>query len=485
MTANESLLTLNAAQVEQRARCSETSGRRGKTPRAALDRWLATVDGIEEALRRDDVEAAVLDFTRFFDPVQAQIVANDIRTGFRLLAPDRPRLTFDLDEPDSTLVFDGPNALVNARRTAAIQTDRETEYVKIRTGKRPTSPTEAAILIAGGAPTDRYSDLMLRDETFEDITLDAAELEDQLTTIRRSVQKPATTRNGGYWCYLCDRYAACGHYPTSDTRPVTYRNRSILLAVGDLTTLTQCPRRVAWKRLFAIPEDAEDEPSQAQNLGITFHELIAAAITTDDPHTAFETGLAAVAPSEHASLRFLFDRHMQISETHPTIAYRLAEYQTGITEVVEGMGVDASGESVPGQAVYVTLITRPDAVGREEGDVPVAVDHKTGRSAGNVDRIEMDAYAVTTARVTHEEPVVVRFHALGLPEGPKVHRCEYHSDDIEEALTRLRELMTSYASIDPVDASQSPPTPGRWCSHCVFASRCDAANSASGPSAPQ
>jgi hypothetical protein len=249
--------------------------------------------------------------------------------------------------------------------------------------------------------------------------------------------------------------------------------RTVLLSKTDLLRIGVCHRRIAWKRLYQIPTDQDEgNESDAAHRGISFHDLIASALLTEDPSAAFEAGLLSVAPSEHKSIRFLWERHLRLEQLHEPVAYGRTEYQIGMTEVVNGIDVDRYGKLIDPTDVAVTVIARTDVVGRESDQTPAVVEHRTGVGAGVVDELEAALYALSAARLLAVDRVAVHFHALGLEAGPRCDRLEYDSDDLLKAQTLLVSVLTPAARWRPDDAINPQFSVGEWCRDCDFQARC-------------
>ncbi len=151
----------------------------------------------------------------------------------------------------------------------------------------------------------------------------------------------------------------------------------MLLPKTAVKALANCERQVAWKRLYGIPDDEGDEDEgHYRAVGNTFHELIAPALLTDDPTEAFETSLLTLDPSEVATMRHLFARHLQLEAAHEhTIHYRAVEHQIGVTLTVPGPDVDSRGTLQENKPVAVVLMARADATGHESDGTPAVVEH--------------------------------------------------------------------------------------------------------------
>jgi hypothetical protein len=249
--------------------------------------------------------------------------------------------------------------------------------------------------------------------------------------------------------------------------------RTVLLSKTDLLRINVCHRRIAWKRLYQIPTDeGEGSESDAAQRGTSFHDLIANALLSDDPTAAFEAGLVSVSPSEHQSMRFLWERHLRLEQLHEPVAYGRTEYQIGMTEVVNGVDVDQYGKLVDPTDIAVTVIARTDAVGRESDNTPAVVEHRTGAGAGVVDELEAALYALSTARLLRVDRVTVHFHALGLEAGPRCDRLEYESDDLLSAQRLLSSVLAPAAQWRPDSAIDPAFSVGEWCRDCDFQDRC-------------
>jgi len=180
-----------------------------------------------------------------------------------------------------------------------------------------------------------------------------------------------------------------------------------------LEKLNVCERQVAWKRLYGIPDDTGDDDQTARStLGSAFHQLIAAALLNNDPAAVFNDAMKSAEGSEQLQLRWLFDRHQQLTADDPyPVEYKRTEYEMGITLLVPGVDVNRFDKLTDAE-VAVVLIARVDGAGRETDGTPVIVEHRTGQSASETS-YETDLYALATAWAVRDNKAAVHVHRLG------------------------------------------------------------------------
>ena len=253
----------------------------------------------------------------WLDAIQQDIVERHVRTGVDLLATDAEFIDFDSEDAIASVDILDRNARINAYTTATLRKDESVERLKVRTGSQRTDGFESAIL-GSRFGADQLSDLMLDEGVIEPIeaSVDAGALQDSLRDLL-DLRSPNAARTPGFHCYLCPRPATCGQYPPTSGSRVGSNQRTILISKTDLLNLRSCERRIAWKRVYAIPQrPADDEIDAFTGRGISFHEIIAIALLADDPDAAFEAQLETVDSSEHAGMRFLWDRHNELDSRH-------------------------------------------------------------------------------------------------------------------------------------------------------------------------
>ncbi len=469
---------IRPADIDKREACPASIGGGSRLPTAAIDRWRAVLDALEAALANGgDVERAVLDNAAWLDPVQRAIVADLVSNGVLALAASDAEVQF---EPEDGIVFvDHPS--LNAEFASHFQirvTDprdsHNVEFLKVRTGRRGTDPLEASVVLTGGEPGVGYADLMLRDATIEPIELSAADLQRETARLYESngVKGDPKDRRPGWQCYTCGRVATCGQYPPPPGYRVGRRQRTILLAKSDVLRLDQCQRRVAWKALYGIPKDTEEEAGPAAARGIRFHEILAEVLVSDDPDAAFAEALDRIPANERDEMVELYGRHRQIEASHVPVDVSLTEYQVGATFIVEGVSIDSRDNLMEGVPVAVTVICRTDAVGREPDATPAVVEHRTGATSDRIDERETALYAVSTARLVRADAVAVHQHALGTSGDPECIRILYDPQRLAGAEHMLTDMLAPVANWHPLDASQPDYTVGDWCSTCPYLSRC-------------
>jgi hypothetical protein len=120
-----------------------------------------------------------------------------------------------------------------------------------------------------------------------------------------------------------------GHVPDPDRGGVEdlVREAQRLRAAGRL----EAPVRV--------PDDTgEEDDTTARSRGSAFHELIAAALLNNDPAAVSNDAIKSAEASEQQQLRWLFDRHQQLTDADPyPVTYRRTEYEMGITLLAPGV----------------------------------------------------------------------------------------------------------------------------------------------------
>jgi hypothetical protein len=315
---------------------------------------------------------------------------------------------------------------------------------------------------------------MLREGTIEPIEMAPTEVAQEVSRLGElaSRDRDLRDRKPGWQCYLCDRIATCGQYPPPDGYRVGRNQRTIRISKSEILRLDQCQRRVAWKAIYAIPADADDEPGIAAAIGLMFHEILAEVLLSDDPDETFRELVESVSPDDSDEMVLLYDRHKQIEASHVPVDCTLTEYQVGATFILEGLDSDRDGNVKPGASVAVTIIARTDAVGREPDNTPAVIEHRTGKTSDRIDERETAIYAVSTARLLGVDKVAVHQHSLGAAGDPECIRIVYDAGALAVAEDLLAGVLAPIPVWNPVDATEPPYCVGEWCSGCPFESRC-------------
>lgn len=478
MYHDEPPLRLKAADIEAVDECPASAGGGSRLSKIALDRWIAVRYALEGALTNGgDVNRAVHDNAAWLDTVQQSLVTELVANGVLILGASDAETEFD-PEDNVVTVEDASLNIELASYFQIVVTDprdpTKVECFKIRTGRAGTSPSEAAILLAGGDGGVGFADLMLRDGTIEPIEMSATEIEQEISQLFELAGRDNNVRDRrpGWQCYRCDRVATCGQYPPSSGNRVGRNQRTIRVSKSDVLRLDQCHRRVAWKAIYAIPTDSGDETGFAAAIGLLFHEILAEVLLSDNPDETFSELIERVSPEDRDTMMALYDRHKQIEATHVSVNYSLAEYQVGATFILEGLDADRDGNVKPGAAVAVTVIARTDAVGREPDNTPAVIEHRTGKTSDRIDERETAMYAVSTARLLGVDTVAVHQHSLGAAGDPECIRILYDADALAEAEELLAKVLAPIARWDPVDATEPSYSVGEWCTTCPHLDRC-------------
>jgi hypothetical protein len=469
---------LRVASLEALDACPASAFPGSRLPRATLDRWLAVHDALDAALSYGvAVERAVEDNAAWLDPIQRSIVADLVANGVSALGDSHAQIEFN--PGDSPVVL--PHPSLDAEYTSYFQIvvtsaldPSHVERFRIKTGRVGTSELEAAVLIEGDDVGATYADLMLSAGTIEPIELTGPELAVALERLYRLADSPRNRRDRtpGWVCYLCDRVARCGQYPTAIGITVGARQRTLRLSKSDVLEVDRCHRAVAWKVLHSIPKEIGDEAGPAVVTGLMFHEILAEVLLAVDQGAAFDRLLEQVSPDDRPVMRDLYSRHQQIESSHVPVRYGRTEYQVGATLVLEGLDSDRDGNVRDGAAVAVAVIARTDAVGREPDNTPAVIEHRTGKTSDRIDERETAMYALSTARLLGVDTVAVHQHSLGTDGDPECIRIVYDADALTRAEELLERVLAPVAGWDPIDACEPSYSVGEWCTRCPYAQRC-------------
>ena len=63
----------------------------------------------------------------------------------------------------------------------------------------------------------------------------------------------------GTWCSRCDRSSLCGRYQEIDGKKINVKDRSFFISKTDLLKLNTCNRQFAWKTLYGLPKQIEED----------------------------------------------------------------------------------------------------------------------------------------------------------------------------------------------------------------------------------
>lgn len=462
--------------------CPAADGPGSKLPDCQLERWKSLYAAIRDWYRADEPEeqavpAAVERQLGWLDAVQREI-AEDLFTAWRRLFPKVPEEEIDDDPPWSRVYSEELHAELSAAVQIGIRSPRGVEFVKIRTGRTRSEDEEVAVLLEGAEEEGgQFVEAALESDDRIPLAMPPAERREHIarlfdTWTRHRERKQRGTRPGLH-CFTCPRPARCGQYPEVGRHGrVRSGTRTVVITKKWLLRMKHCHRQTAWKRLYGIPEERDQEDDVDRwSRGSSFHKMIAAVILEDDPRAAFEIAIQAAAPSEVAHLRWLFDRHEQLvsAEPHP-VSFKAAEYELGATFVVAGIDLD-SRDRLREADVAVVFVARADATGSERDGTPAVVEHRTG-SDPEIEQVELDLYALGAALLAQEQRAAVHLHHMGLPDGPVCEREVYDAGALQHARERLEPLAEEIAHWHPRDARSVRYEIGEWCRWCPFEERC-------------
>ena len=465
-------------------RCPPAGLERARPPDWNLQRWKVTRDLIVGWYGDDRPDSeAVPDLVEaqagWLDPVQRHVV-EQLFAGWRAMFPKDPRTVVDL-EPGSVSVYDHDRRveLKVASTFAITRPDGTTERIRLKTGRSPTGPDDAAVLHTGSDPGVDHLDALVALGVAEEIPSPEdpeRRLEEVLELAIRDRRRVAV--RPGLWCFGCDSAARCVQYPVLDEGRVFWDTRAVTVSKTALGWVDVCHRRVAWDRVHQVPGDERDEiePRHGLSTGLRFHDVAASAILSDDPEAVVESAMREAEPSEASELRRLWDNHLTLWRADGGLQARTVEYPAGLTLLVPGVHLDSRGRRST-RPVAVTLIGVLDVTGREPDGTPMVVEHRTG-SAGDHGHLEAELYAVSAAaavrRATGEWPERVSVHLHHLrPERPTCERRLFDRPAVDDALRLLRETASQVAAWDPDDALHPDHQVGPWCGGCRHRRTCE------------
>lgn len=442
--------------------CPAAGGRARTTqPSARLDRWQILRDLLYDAWANPNTDTDDL-LRRHLDalsPLEADLVrrmflnvgrAFDIPAGAAVEEGRR----FGYDAADHGVAI-GLTTTFTVTRD-----DDSVEHVRLRTGRRPTSTEEAAVIHAGAEPGDGFIDLMAWTGEVEPISR-PTDTEEVLA--RMLATSPSLAGSGvrpGPACVGCSRAARCGAFPAERVAPTNAR--TLNLTKTDLEALGRCQRRVAWRRVHGIPrDDIEDGGvSGGVALGRMFHTMVATAEGGPDPDGAVSAYLDRAPPSEVDALRLMWDHHRRLMDDEGLVTRRV-EYPVGVT-LLDGVGGEMTG---------VTVMAFLDITARAPEGHPVAVELKTGSPDDS--GIENDLYALGLRRwLPDDHPAVIHRHLVGASP-PRCEIVTVPPEATPAAADRVRRLTAVTQTWDWNEPLQPSYVVGGWCGSCEFRVTCE------------
>ncbi len=236
------------------------------------------------------------------------------------------------------------------------------------------------------------------------------------------------------------------------------------LAVSDLRTFRECPRRFEYRKLWHLPV----RDSVQSWYGTLIHEVLRAA--------AVQRGAGADVDAD--AIGRLWDDAWEHSRgpkgAHPELR---AFGEDQLRRYVESASwrdaaIEAVEQRVTLQMNGAEIVGRFDRVDLAPGAAPVVVDYKTSRPRGAEaarNDLQVRAYAVAMAERVRRSDVSVELHYLQTGE---VARVEFDEKFLNKARYQLS--ATTMELVAAWKAGDFPARPSRWqCSRCDYRTVCD------------
>lgn len=448
----------------------------GRAPRAnpnspSLKRWNATWEALARQLGGMTGSPHP---EQDFDPVQAAIVAAQIRTAKSRL-PSASGGEVDLDWPAVSFPIDAEELRVFFQ-FAVTQPDGRLEMYKLKTGhvgeesEFATPAEEIAAVVSDPRFPDEMEAYEWRATDGEVIRLemDRDKARQKLDDLKRDYLRmlesdPEEVRPGPH-CSTCKVADRCRTFPAIKPRakeivpvgkPLPSHIR-LMIPKSRLPEMDFCQRRAAWRAVFSIPPDPDhywSEVSPSLELGNRFHNLMAEALLSDNPASHFSGDLETES---------LYRQHLSLPCT-PGLRITRTEFPLGFAVRIPTWHGPTS----------VVLYGLADGAGRESDDIPAVIDHKTGRSPRTYP-YEAEIYAMgALLRFSTAPAVATHIHHLSTAgDEPVCDRKVWKRELIQNLATQLGSLAETVAGWNYLDATSPPYEVGDWCSTCPFEQRC-------------
>ena len=436
-----------------------------------LRRWKATWHALEAKLSNQTVPSSL---EPDFDPVQAAIVASQIRTAASRL-PSADHGEIDLAGPPVSVPIDSEELEVFFQ-FAVKQPDGRVEMYKLKTGQIreeaefATAAEEISAVVRDPRFPDRMEAYELRATDGETIRLEMDE--DNAGKTLRALERDYRNMLGaspdevraGTQCSTCNVADICKTFPairpgTAEIVPLSKRLHSafrLMIPKSRLPEMDYCQRRAAWRTVFSIPPDPDhylSEVSPSLELGNRFHKLMAEALLSEDPASHFAGDLETES---------LYRQHLSLPCTS---GLRITK-----TEFPLGFTVRIPTDRGPTSVVVYGLA---DGAGREEDDTPAVIDHKTGASPRTYPH-EAELYALgALLRFPKASTVATHIHQLSTSgKDPVCDRRVWAREQVNDLARQLGSRAETAAHWDYLDATSPPYQVGEWCATCPFERRC-------------
>ncbi len=321
-----------------------------------------------------------------------------------------------------------------------------------------------------------YTASIKEEDLIENETIDNHEeiIEEYFQIYEEFLNNPSKTTPNKNCTSFCSRSSKCGEFPVVENIELGKLDRGLTVSKTNLLKLEGCERRAAWKLLYGIPEDKENNFGE---FGIKFHDAAGKMlVTTKDRNDPAEIErLKELIKDEDDELQEkIIERYKELLDRlkgYENLDLTLNEYPVGFTLVPNGTKVLSDYRLKEGK-VATSFIGNADLLGRLDGS-PIVIELKTGKKQeGDLTEAELYAFGIWKRFAEEEKKDVTVLHIyLNEAKDEPVERIfgEEEFKTIEEKFYSYAEKIASW---NPLDALSVNHSEGNCCDYCEFKQTC-------------
>ena len=453
-------------------------------PKPYLKRWIDLNEAIGDWLYNDATseEASINKSRKIYsensDSIQTKIL-DDLFEVFRTIFPKTKSLRMSRDYPpiprsEIKDLTEGDRIILSSwvQFEAGSKDSEKKEVIKLRTANSEgLSELDLSILSLQRDEDETNLEINVTKGSVEELpdVENAKEIvASAFLNIENYLNNDKNETRPGTWCSRCDRPSLCGQYKELDGKKITAKDRSFYISKTDLLKLNTCNRQLAWRVLYGIPNQSEEDTFYS-DYGEKFHTY-AEKIINEFQEPLSELGIEkfSKAISEEEE-----DIREKLLAAYSSLVENMSSYQNvelKETEFALGFSLVVDDPSQSGSKVTFTYMGMADIVGRIENNIPVVVELKTGKESED-HQYEADLYALGASQATKEEKVII-LHVYMEPDSSRLVERVYGKKEISKAKEYFVAKSLEISNWDPNSTLSPSYNTGSWCEYCNYETRC-------------
>ncbi len=478
-------ISTSAIKLVKKCNASNDHGDPKKTPNTKgpqLYRWQQLRSAIEDWFVNQAPEELVIkkaenEQFHMFDKLQRKLVSDSFTT-FRSLYP-RSKSEINPEWPQKTVFKEINNEqyAISSHVQFEIMHKDKTEYITLKTGEIKETKLDKAIFTSEKYGNETYYTASIKEEDLiENETIDNHEevIEEYFQIYEEFLNNPSKTTPNKNCTSVCSRPSKCGEFPVVENIELGKLDRGLTVSKTNLLKLEGCERRAAWKLLYGIPEDKENNFGE---FGIKFHDAAGKMlVTTKDRNDPAEIErLKELIKDEDDELQEkIIERYKELLDRlkgYENLDLTLNEYPVGFTLVPNGTKVLSDYRLKEGK-VATSFIGNADLLGRLDGS-PIVIELKTGKKQeGDLTEAELYAFGIWKRFAEEEKKDVTVLHVYVNEAKDEPVTRRFGEEEFKTIEKKFLSYAEKIASWNPLDALSVDHSQGSCCDYCEFKQTC-------------